>query len=132
MSEANYKSAAVGAILLGTPIKGGAEEFNIIGAFKNAFSPFKDGNLTNAGRAVTKHPEYFGFGSTEELMKVYRSPSTLNNLGSSTLKDILRNGVRTTGAGGRYPKGWVTYTLPSGNAASFGLDGTFIRFRGIK
>jgi filamentous hemagglutinin len=88
--------------------------------------------LTNAGRAVTKHPEYFGFESTEALMKVYRTPGSLNNLGSSTLKDILRNGVRTTGAGGRYPNGWTTYTLPNGNAASWGLDGTFIGFRGIK
>jgi len=88
--------------------------------------------LTNAGRAVTKHPQYFGFESTEALMKVYRIPGSLNNLGSSTLKDILRNGARTTGAGGRYPNGWTTYTLPNGNAASWGLDGTFIGFRGIK
>lgn len=88
--------------------------------------------MTNAGRAVTKHPQYFGFESTEALMKVYRIPGSLNNLGSSTLKDILRNGARTTGAGGRYPNGWTTYTLPNGNAASWGLDGTFIGFRGIK
>ncbi len=115
--------------LLGIAAKGG---FDAVGAFKNAISPFKGGNLTNAGRAVTKHPEYFGFESTEALMKVYRSPSALNNLGSSTLKDILRNGVRTTGAGGRYPNGWVTYTLPNGNAASWELDGTFIGFRGIR
>ncbi|MPT35424.1 MAG: hypothetical protein E2604_10130 [Flavobacterium sp.] len=113
----------------GQVAKGG---FDAVGAFKNATSPFKGGNLTNAGRAVTKHPEYFGFESTEALMKVYRSPNALNNLGSSTLKDILRKGVRTTGAGGRYPNGWVTYTLPNGNAASWGLDGTFIGFRGIK
>ncbi|MBW3518531.1 RHS repeat-associated core domain-containing protein [Flavobacterium sp. NKUCC04_CG] len=109
--------------------KGG---FDAVGAFKNAISPFKGGNLTNAGRAVTKHPQYFGFESTEALMKVYRTPGSLNNLGSSTLKDILRNGATTTGAGGRYPNGWTTYTLPNGNAASWGLDGTFIGFRGIK
>ena len=122
-------TATRGAEIANVAAKGG---FDAVGAFKNAISPFKGGNLTNAGRAVTKHPEYFGFESTEALMKVYRSPSALNNLGSSTLKDILRNGVRTTGAGGRYPKGWVTYTLPNGNAASWGLDGTFIGFRGIK
>jgi filamentous hemagglutinin len=109
--------------------KGG---FDAVGAFKNAISPFKGGNLTNAGRAVTKHPGYFGFESTEALMGAYRTPGALNNLGSTTLKDILRNGVRTTGAGGRYPNGWTTYTLPNGNAASWGLDGTFIGFRGIK
>jgi len=108
------------------------EGFNAVGAFKNAISPFKGGILTNAGRAVTKHPEYFGFESTEALMKAYRSPGALNNLGSSTLKDVLRNGTRATGIGGRYPNGWVTYTLPNGNAASWGLDGVFIGFRGIK
>jgi hypothetical protein len=109
--------------------KGG---FDAVGAFKNAISPFKGSNLTNAGRAVTKHPGYFGFESTEALMGAYRTPGALNNLGSTTLKGILRNGVRTTGAGGRYPNGWTTYTLPNGNAASWGLDGTFIGFRGIK
>ena len=46
--------------------------FNAVGAFKNAISPFKGGNLTNAGRAVTKHPKYFGFESTDDLSKVYR------------------------------------------------------------
>ena len=106
--------------------------FDAVGAFKNAILSFKDGNLTNAGRAVTKHPKYFGFESTEALTKVYRTPGSLNNLGSSIVKNILRNGVMTTGAGGRYPNGWTTYTLPNGNAASWDLDGVFIGFRGIK
>ena len=60
----------------------------------------------------------FGFESAEELMKVYRSPEAINKLASFRLKDILRNGTMTTGAGGRYPNGWITYTLPNGNAAS--------------
>ncbi len=110
----------------------GKEGFNAVGAFKNAISPFKGGNLTNAGRAVTKHPQYFGFESMEALQKVYRSPEAINNLASSRLKDVLRNGTMTTGAGGRYPNGWVTYTLPNGNAASWGVDGSFIGFRGIR
>lgn len=109
--------------------KGG---FDAVGAFKNAISPFKGRNLTNAGRAVTKHPQYFGFESMEALQKVFRSPEEINNLASSRLKDVLRNGNMTTGAGGRYPNGWVTYTLPNGNAASWGLDGSFIGFRGIR
>jgi len=82
--------------------------------------------LTNAGRAVTKHPQYFGFESMEA------SPEAINNLASSRLKDVLRYGTMTTGAGGLYPNGWVTYTLPNGNAASWGLDGSFIGFRGIR
>lgn len=105
--------------------------FKIVTAYKNAISLFKGNKLlTNVGRAVTKHPQYFGFESTEALMKVHRTPQALNNLGSSTLKNIIRNGAKTTGAGGRYPNGWVTYTLQNGNAASWGADGAFIGFRG--
>jgi hypothetical protein len=110
---------------------GPGSSFKIVSAYKNAISLFKGNKLlTNVGRAVTKHPQYFGFESTEALMKVHKTPQALNNLGSSTLKNIIRNGVKTTGAGGRYPNGWVTYTLQSGNAASWGADGSFIGFRG--
>jgi len=56
------------------------------------------------------------------LSIAYRTPNALNKLGSESLKNILRNGERTTGAGGRYPNGWVTYTLPNGNAASWTID----------
>ena len=100
--------------------------------FKSGISQFKNTGLTNAGRAVTKHPQYFGFKSTEALMKVHNSPAALNKLGSQGLKNILRNRVRTIGAGGRYPNGWVTYTLKNGNAASWTSDGVFIGFRGIR
>ena len=100
--------------------------------FKSGISQFKNTGLTNAGRAVTKHPQYFGFKSTEALMKVHNTPAALNKLGTQSLKNILKNGVRTTGAGGRYPNGWVTYTLKNGNAASWTSDGIFIGFRGIR
>ena len=113
---------------------GGVDEggFDAVRAFENAISPFKGGSLTNAGRAVTKHPQYFGFESFEALQKIYRSTKAINDLASSRLKDILRNGTMTTGAGGRYPNGWVTYTLPNGNAASWELNGSFIGFRGVR
>ncbi|MHA6882336.1 hemagglutinin repeat-containing protein, partial [Ralstonia pseudosolanacearum] len=97
-----------------------------------AQQPFKEGQLiTNAGRAVTKHPEYFGFDSTQELRKVYRTDTQLNELAANSIREILRDGVRTTGAGGRYPNGWVTYTLPDGRAASWASSGDFIGFRGV-
>ncbi|MCT7329680.1 VENN motif pre-toxin domain-containing protein, partial [Ralstonia mojiangensis] len=109
------------------PVKSSPE--NLLAA---AQQPFKEGQLiTNAGRAVTKHPEYFGFDSTQELRKIYRSDAELNELANSTLQDVLKNGVRTTGAGGRYPSGWVTYTLPDGRAASWTSSGDFIGFRGV-
>lgn len=107
--------------------------FDPVKAFKNAISSHKPGQaVTNAGVAVTKHSNYFGFETTEALRQVYRSDKALNKLGADFLKNVLRNGVKTTGAGGRYPQGWVTYTLPNGNAASWHLDGRFIGFRGVQ
>lgn len=99
---------------------------------KAAESQFKGQTVTNAGRATTKHPEYFGFGSAEELRAVYRTDAQLNALANTNVQEILSNGVRTTGAGGRYPSGWVTYTLPDGRAASWTSSGNFIGFRGLQ
>jgi hypothetical protein len=112
------------------PSSGGGGAFDVVRAFSNAVSPFKGGLLTNAGRAATKHPHYFGFESTEALMHVYRSPEAINNLAASKLETILGQGTMTTGTGGRYPNGWVTFMLSSGEAASWQLDGIFIGFRG--
>jgi hypothetical protein len=97
-----------------------------------AESPFKGQGLTNAGRATTKHPEYFGFSSTEELRAVYRTEAQLNELAAKSAQEILANGIRTTGTGGRSPGGWITYTLPDGRAASWTTSGEFIGFRGVK
>ncbi|WP_269783866.1 hemagglutinin repeat-containing protein, partial [Pseudomonas protegens] len=99
----------------------------------SATQPFKPGQaISHSGRGATKHPEYFGFENTAQLRQVYRSDAQLNELAERAIKDILRAGVKTTGVSGRYPNGWVTYTLPGGRAASWGLDGSFIGFRGIR
>ncbi len=95
-------------------------------ALNNALSQFKGGSFTQAGRAVTKHPEYFGFPSDEALRQVYRTPSDINSFAATQLNDILRNGTMTSGTGST---GWVTYTLPNGTAASWRIDGAFIGFR---
>jgi hypothetical protein len=100
--------------------------------FKAALGQFKNTKFTNAGRAVTKHPEYFGFKNTEALRKVYNTESKINKLAADTLKDIMRTGKTTTGAGGRYPNGWKTITAPDGRAASWHTDGRFIGFRGVQ
>jgi filamentous hemagglutinin len=98
-----------------------------------ANEPFRDGQaITNAGRAATKHPEYFGFDSTQAMRQTYRSDAQLNELASKAVQDILQDGTKTTGAGGRYPDGWVTYTLPDGRAASWTASGEFIGFRGLQ
>ncbi|WP_147476968.1 hypothetical protein [Vandammella animalimorsus] len=48
--------------------------------FEATGRPYNNGTLTPAGRAATKHPEYFGFNSTNELKTVYRTDSQLNEL----------------------------------------------------
>lgn len=96
-----------------------------------AQQPFRGQTLTNAGRAATKHPEYFGYESTERMRAANRTDAQLNALASQSLQEILSNGVRTTGTGGRYPNGWITYTLPDGRAASWQSSGEFIGFRGV-
>ena len=118
-----------------TPLKKNATviEFNKTKALNDALAPYNDvSTFTKAGRAVTKHPQYFGYESMETLTKVYKTPEALNKLASSTIENILQNGVKTVGAGGRYPGGWVTYTLPNGTAASWTSDGSFIGFRGLR
>jgi len=95
-----------------------------------ANKPFKEGQtMSAAGRAATKHPEYFGFNSAEDLRQTYRTTDQLNQLASDAVKNALDNGVRKTGIGGRYVDGWVTYTPPTGPSASFHPNGDFIGFR---
>lgn len=100
--------------------------------FKAALQPYKNTNFTQAGRAVTKHSEYFGFEDLGSLQKVYNTPNKINALAADTLKSIMRNGELTTGAGGRYPGGWKTTTLPDGRAASWHANDDFIGFRGVQ
>jgi len=119
---------AIGRLLMGAEIGEGLSAAKL---YKAGLSPFNS-ELTNAGRAVTKHPSYFGFETLQDLQKVYKTTAEINELGASRMKDLLRAGMKTTGAGGRYPNGWVTYTLQNGNAASWSADGTFIGFRGVK
>jgi len=126
----SWSASGVGAVAQETAT--GAKE-TTDSLLASALSPFKDGQaITSAGRAVTKHPEYFGFDSTQELRQVYRSDAQLNDLAEKSVQDILENGVKTTGAGGRYPNGWVTYSLPDGRAASWSASGDFIGFRGVQ
>jgi YD repeat-containing protein len=87
--------------------------------------------ISKAGRAATKHPDYFGFKSAEDLRQVYRTNEQLNDFASNQLKDILESGVRTEGPGPANGSGWVTYTRSDGVAASWRQDGGFIGFRGV-
>lgn len=147
MALANSAAAYATNSALGTPgyvpshvmLNGGsdgqasASNGNISDLEHAANDLFKDGQaITNAGRAATKHPEYFGFDSAQDMRQTFRSDTQLNELASQAVQEILQRGTKTIGAGGRYPNGWVTYTLPDGRAASWTISGEFIGFRGLK
>ena len=62
---------------------------------------YKNTKFTVAGRAATKHPEYFGFESTEAMSKVYGTPNEVNKLAEKLITEIAAHGTKTVGAGGR-------------------------------
>ncbi|MBX3167724.1 MAG: hypothetical protein KF760_09950 [Candidatus Eremiobacteraeota bacterium] len=99
---------------------------------ESALRPFREGQpLTQAGRAATKHPEYFGYESTQAMQQALRQPGRINEVARQRLEEVLANGVRTSGPPNHNnPAGWVTYTLEDGRGASFKPNGDFIGFRG--
>lgn len=101
---------------------------------ESALRPFREGQpLTQAGRAATKHPEYFGYESTQAMQQALRQPGRINEVARERLEEVLANGVRTSGPPNHNnPAGWVTYTLEDGRGASFRPNGDFIGFRGTR
>ncbi|UCV21491.1 hypothetical protein [Ferribacterium limneticum] len=94
--------------------------------FKAAVEPFKNSELSNAGRALTKHPELVG-ETKDTLRQSLRTDSAINDTAHDALKNIMRNGVTTTPSLGRY--GTVTQIqIPGGFGARWGADGGFIGF----
>jgi hypothetical protein len=87
-------------------------------------------DLTEGGRGIAKHPEYFGFLSEPKLRAVYRTPKQLNELAEQQIQEILKYGKKTSGVNGKFPEGWVTYTLPNKVEGSWTASGKFIGFRG--
>ncbi|WP_211626012.1 hypothetical protein, partial [Paraburkholderia domus] len=85
--------------------------------------------MSKAGRAVTKHPNYFGFKTAEDVRQVYRTNEQLNDFASKQVRGILETGVRMEGQSGRSPGGWVTYTRSDGVSSSWTRSGEFIGFR---
>jgi len=94
--------------------------------YKAAVDAFKNTSLTNARRALTKHPEIVG-ESRETLRQVLRTDEQINDAAHSALRDIMRNGETTYPTLGRY--GTVTQIR---NADGFGArwaeDQSFIGF----
>jgi hypothetical protein len=86
--------------------------------------------MSKAGRAVTRHPSYFGFKTAEDVRQVYRTNEQLNDFASKQVRDMLETGVRMEGEGGAGNQGWTTYTRSDGSGASWTRNGEWIGFRG--
>ncbi|GBF57877.1 hypothetical protein PbB2_01547 [Candidatus Phycosocius bacilliformis] len=69
--------------------------------YRAAVKSFKDGPLTNAGRALTKHPEILGM-TKDNLRQALRSNDSVNAAAHGALRNIMRNGTTTTPTIGRY------------------------------
>jgi len=86
--------------------------------FKNALKIHKGtGQLTNAGRALTKHPEMLGL-TKDTLRRVVGRDPAVNKAAQALLKNIMRNGAATTAPHFRYGT-ITTFRLPNGLAARF-------------
>ena len=92
----------------------------------NALQPFKGGSLTQAGRALTKHPEVLGH-TKETLRTVFRTDAEINAAAADALGDILR-GTQTAVTLPRYGA-VIEFRGSSGFGARFYAEtGEFIGF----
>ena len=69
--------------------------------FRGALAPFRAGSLTQAGRALTKHPEVVG-RTKQTLRQAYGTDVAINRPAHDALKQMMRRGVCTTPVLPRY------------------------------
>ena len=72
-----------------------------IALFRRALAPFRAGSLTQAGRALTKHPEVVGL-TKQTLRQAYGTDVAINRAAHDALKQMMRRGMRTTPVLPRY------------------------------
>ena len=72
-----------------------------IALFRRALAPFRVDSLTQAGRALTKHPEIVGL-TKQTLRQAYGTDVAINRAAHDALKQMMRRGVRTTPVLPRY------------------------------
>ena len=93
---------------------------------RNATSAYAEGTLSQAGRALTKHPEILDL-TKQTLRTEIRTDAELNRIAESVVRNIIAEGVKTTPNLARYGK--VTeIQIPGGFGARWYPDGKFIGF----
>ena len=94
--------------------------------YKSALKNYKKSDLTEAGRALTKHPEIIGL-SKQNVRSILKTDAALNDAASSIIKNIIRNGEHTTVLLNRYGK-TTQIIIPNKFGARWYQNGKFIGF----
>ncbi|NLF33280.1 MAG: hypothetical protein GX591_20640, partial [Planctomycetes bacterium] len=98
--------------------------------YREALRPYNNGLFTNAGRALTKHPNIVGAQNAQELTRRFGNQQGINEAAANALKNIMRNGAPAT----KMTKSYglvVDYRLPNGLGARFSAEtNEFIGFLG--
>ncbi len=105
---------------MGIVAKGGGnatKSLAVHAGYKNALGQFKNTDFTNVGRALTKHPEVIG-ATKQSLRQGLRTDAQINKAGADALKNIMRNGVKSTSTHPRYGQ-IVTHQIKGGYGARF-------------
>ena len=79
---------------------------------------FKNTGFTNVGRALTKHPEVIIGSTKQSLRQGLRTDAQINKAGADALKNIMRNGVKSTSSHPRFGD-IITYQIKGGHGARF-------------
>ncbi|MEM6312365.1 MAG: hypothetical protein AAF754_20275, partial [Pseudomonadota bacterium] len=92
--------------------------------------PYKTGQFTVAGRALTKHPNIVGAKNAQELVKTLGNQAKTNSAAQKAVDDNVRNGVRNTKTTNAYGK-VVDVKLSNGLGVRVSAqDKSFIGFLG--
>jgi hypothetical protein len=105
-----------------------AESKSDLASIEQATQLFKNGPLTNVGRALTKHPNIID--ESGNILQKLGGAANVNKAGEKALQNIMQNGTmgtKMTKAFGQV----IEYKLPSGLGARFSAEtGEFIGFLG--
>jgi hypothetical protein len=89
---------------------------------------FRNGPLTNVGRALTKHPNVIG--ESGNVLKSLGGAKDVNGAAAQALENIMQDGAMTTKMTRAFGQ-VIDYTLPSGIGARFSAEtNEFIGFLG--
>ena len=94
---------------------------------RDATSSYNASSLSNAGRALTKHPEILDL-TKQTLRTEIRTDVELNRVAESVVQNIIAEGIKTTPHLGQYGGKIIQIKIPGGFGARWYSDGKFIGF----